>query len=305
MDQLSFFTSALDIFEEGVAYLHRLELELAETKITEAVEIDPALTNAEFYLEVIRRCGEWGLRNGAPPQYLFAARREIFEQQRALGGTSPLFTEILKIITRNVQRNDELFTIDGSVADCQPFLHEAECVLRAGQYQPAYLMLLDLVEKSGADLPARYWGYLGDAAIAYNRRSRADTAYLHLLALAPQEVDWSTFKHQRMRDLFVETARNNPSGAALYPLWAFNLWLHDALVVPEGFPLPLRLLIARENESIDSMAEHERLQLFFLYVLKEEASIDASPDTAGRRQMQALAPQLFELFLRKKAGETV
>ncbi len=304
MGQLSFFTSALDILEEGVAYLHRLELEQAQKKLIEARELDPTLSNVEFYLEIISRLEAWSISGPEPALNLLTVRKGILDEQHRLGGSSVVFQEILKIIARNILRLDDLFDIDGCVTAADPFFHEAECVLRLEQHQQAYLMLLDLVEKRGAKLPARYWGYLGDAAMAYKRRTRAETAYAHLLAIAPDEVDWSTFRHKELREVFEQTARNNPADPALYPLWSFNAWLHDVIHFPKGSTLPQALLTeakAGEDEII-SLARSTRVHRFVLNVFLEDV-VDGQP--LNREEMRELAPDLFEIFLKKKAGEPV
>ncbi len=296
--QISFFSEAIPLVEEALGQLQRFEFDACLNLLQQAQEIDPTVANAEYYREIALWCREGGLTAHSTAQEIVEIWQELKHQMTEVGGAGVAIREKCKLFAQRLRILDD-FDRDGCVADCDYFLHEGACALHDDKFQAAYDLLLDALQTQVDTIPARYWGYFGDAATALHKLPEANTAYVKLLANDPFELDWTTLKNKNLRAVFSEIAGAETVEAA-YGKLPYFAWVNEAIYLPERNTFIPEILrrYADHPESFAELPRARKTYIFALYAFDEQLHKKRPVDLERRKVMHNLAPDLFTHYLR-------
>lgn len=296
--QTSFFSSAQNVLDEGIHQLNNFEFDEAIRLFVEAKEYDPTIANVDFYTEIASRLKKFGLNGKSPAGELVNYWTLIKNAQRERGAVEKFEIECLQILAKQLLRIDE-FDENGVVPNADYFLHESTLHLHLGNAKTTYQLLVDVYPKVQADFPARYWGYLADAAIELDDRKLANQALTRLLASDPDQIDWVTCGYEKIRSHFTGLKALYPLEMA-YALLPFKCWQYEIVHIPKGNQFLADILEEREKHYRDSgdYSEVAKTHLFGIYIFMEAAENEPRPE--NRERMADLNPVLFKEYLKEK-----
>ncbi|KAA3656150.1 MAG: hypothetical protein DWQ10_16045, partial [Calditrichaeota bacterium] len=295
--QTSLFSNADELFEQGLQSLAQFQFNDCIETLQEAKSIDPSINNADYFCKIAEFCKNAGLDERSISLDIAEIWRELKLKMHELGGVSGDLKETFYYFARRLRHLDEFDKL-GLIPWSDYFLHESACVIHLKKYQDAYSILLDTIEIFGVKLPARYWGYLGDAAFALQKFGKADTAYTILLALNPFDIDWATLQNSKLRTIFSEIAEEETIEFA-YAKLPYFAWREEAIHIPPGNKLIAEILQKYDDysEQFDDFDTATKAHIFAVYVYAEQSREKTEINLGMREKMQALSAELFADYL--------
>lgn len=299
------FSPAVEWEELGEKEIKRFNFAAAVERLEDAKELDPYLANTDFLLNIARECIAAGLDAGSDVAALLDYWRKLQDEQRTAGGSSKRLSYLLALLAGRLL---QIFPFDsrGEATAGREFFHMAACLIHLKRFGEALKWLVPLADAKQWALPARYWGYLGDAFMAENNTRQANHAYLRMLAAEPSAVDWATFQGTHLQQVFQRLAAEHPVEYA-YALWPYHAWTANAIEIPpENVYLPelLTTTLQRHPHS-EARDENEKLRLFTLMVFAEQSQQSAPVDADRRERMQALHAPLFADYMQRVASKAI
>jgi len=161
----------------------------------------------------------------------------------------------------------------GGVDYLPPDLCRGYLSLQLGDYVTAENQLRDLIE-TVPDQGLLY-GYLGDALWSQGRREIANGVYAAALLLAPERMAAYPLRNQRLAAVIAE------HGAALAPVYGF-----------------FRGVLPLVEQEIESETEGARIYDLLRWAERTRHRRDHSAMMSARKDLQALAPEVFTDYLR-------
>jgi hypothetical protein len=295
--QTNLFSDAFPLQEKGLVRLHAFAFEEALDLFKQARELNTEIPNNTFYAEIAAFCQEQRLNEASPSRMIVDAWEMKHQEQAFDGCPSPMKKFLFRLFATRLLDLDE-FDAAGKIPDASSFFHISACALHLGEYETARKELANLLAGDVASIPARYWGYYGDAALRLRKAREANLGYLRLLAANPFDVDWSTFYHSDLQNLFNKLRLEHDLQQA-YGSWPFYAWMEGLIEIPASNRYIQTIL----REKLRGLAPNlqmtplERLQRFSLYVFHEQSTYNGSPDIDLRMKMQQLDEKRFREYL--------
>ncbi|KAA3609635.1 MAG: hypothetical protein DWQ05_22135 [Calditrichaeota bacterium] len=299
--QTNLFSGGQKFFEDALAKLNNFEFNECITLLNEARSIDPALANINFFREIAISCKNSGLNPQSTHVEIADIWQELKARQLELGGASQACVEMLRLFSYRLRELDP-FDSKGLLPGCDYFLHESACLLHLKNFQAAHDLLIDALDQHGENIPARYWGYLGDAAFAQQNFFEANSAYVKLLAANPFDIDWATLKNKALRTLFTEITANFSIKMA-YAHLPYRAWSEGIIEIHSG-NIFIAELLKKFDDSFEQNNFYDKARnthIFSLYVFAEQARTRADLMPERRARMKELNPELFQEYLQRIA----
>lgn len=295
--QTNLFSDAFPLQEEALVALHEFEFNKALELLRQAKELNPEIPNNAFYEHIATFCLENHLHENAHSQAI-AEVWEMQHQEQAFDGHSTPFKKFLFTLFAQRLLAIDAFDASGTIPDVSFYLHVSACYLHTEQYEKARQALASLLSGDVSSMPARYWGYYGDAAMHAHKAREANLGYLRLLASNPFDVDWSTFYHSGLQRMFNKLLLEYDAQQA-YGSWPFYAWSEGLIEIPKSNKYMSHILhsnLSGQNAEL-KMTPFERLHRFSLYVFYEQSGYDKLPDKDIRMVMKKLDEQRFRDYL--------
>ncbi len=295
--QTSFFSTRQSEVEEIVPLLETFQFRQAAKAIGQLSGAGTFIPNKKIYIRCLNYCGENGLNASSASQEIIHLWEILHQEQACDGQASPNTRFLFKIFAKRLLDLDA-FDKNGLLQNHSHIFHRSACLMQRQKFSEAYKSLRDFLSRADFKIPARYWGYFGDASHRLHKMKEANLGYLRLLAQNPFDVDWSTFQHQTLAALF-EKQFNRHGLQKAYGLWPFYAWANKYINVPQNHLFISELLentSAQHDLGLEPTAM-ERLHEFKLLVFHEQALGKPGAAPEIRRRMRELEPALFQLYL--------
>jgi tetratricopeptide (TPR) repeat protein len=295
--QTNLFSDAFPLQERALAALHEFEFSKALDLLGQAQELNPEIPNNVFYEQIATFCLKNHLHENAHSQAIAEVWEMQHQEQAFDGHSTPVKKFLFKLFAQRLLAIDA-FDTTGAIPDASFYLHISACYLHTEQYEKARKALASLLSGDVSSLPARYWGYYGDAAMHAHKAREANLGYLRLLAANPFNVDWSTFHHPGLQRLFSKLHLENDVQQA-YGSWPFYAWSEGLIEIPKSnryMSNILRSNLKGLNAEL-KLTPFERLHRFSLYVFYEQSGYDKLPDGDIRMVMKKLDEKRFREYL--------
>lgn len=295
--QTSLFSNAFPQQEQGIEFMKDFDFPAALECLQAAKELNADLPNNRIYTEAASFCLAKGFDEKTTPEMIVAVWETLHQKMVFAANSTVLRAKILEIIAERLLAQDA-FDARGLLRHDDQLFHISACHMHTKQYEQARHALAHVLDGDVASLPARYWGYYGDAALALHRGREANLGYVRLFASNPFDVDWATFRHKELRSLFLTLQRQRDLQET-YGCWPFYAWIGGLIEIPKANRYLAE--IAQKNlkklQSGLPLTPFEKQHRFSLLVFCDQSGDAGAANADLRKMMKELDEQKFQEYL--------
>ena len=295
--QTNLFSDAFPLQEQGIACLKKFEFSRALDYLQQARDLSADIPNNRVYFEAAQFCLANQFNITTPAAQMVSLWEMLHQEQTFAAEANALQKVLFEVFARRLL-DIEAFDASGVLQHGDICFHISACDMHANQFEAARQSLTQQLSDDESPLPARYWGYFGDAALATSHAREANLGYLRLLASNPFDVDWSVFQHRRLKTRFQSLLKQYNLQIA-YGSWPFAAWQDELIYVPPSNRYIQKMLednLKRYDPNL-ALTPYEKHLRFALLVLCDQSDPSGNKAVHLRIMMKELDGKKFQQYL--------